>query len=300
MGSEMRLVVTGAAGMLGSAVVRRAKHLGHDVTGIYRPPAHNDGVALDLLHETAPSAIIERAPSWIIHCAAVVDVDWCQDHAAESFAINCDVPARLARAAAQSSIGFLQISTDSVFDGMTGNYTEDDAPSPVNVYAESKRAAELAVMSASANHIVLRTNLFGISGRPRPSLAEWIAQRLARGVAVPGFTDVLFSPLLVDDLAGVILEILHTDRRGLFHAGAANVISKYHFAREIAARLDMNPQLIRPSLAAKMAFKAPRPRDTTLDSSRLEGVLGHPMPTIEAGIARLVDTSRAMLIHPNV
>ncbi len=296
----MRVVVTGAAGMLGSAVVRQAKRMGHDVIGIYRKSGASDGMVLDLLEESAPSTIIDRAPSWIIHCAAIVDVDWCQDHVAQSFATNCDVPARIAAAAARSSIGFVQISTDSVFDGVTGQYTEDDEPGPMNVYAETKRAAELSVMRASGEHIILRTNLFGVSGRPRPSLAEWIVRRLTKGENLSGFTDVRFSPLLVDDLAGLLFATIDSGLRGLFHAGAANSMSKFHFARALAVELGLDPELVRPSLAADTAFNAPRPRDTSLNSSRLAGLLGSPMPAIEAGIARLVRSSGARLTHVDV
>jgi dTDP-4-dehydrorhamnose reductase len=137
-------------------------------------------------------------PAWIVHCAAATNVDWCESHPVECMRVNAEAAGALARAARSIGARLVYISTDSVFDGVSGGYRETDPVSPVNHYARSKASGESAVLDEIPDALVLRTNIYGWNLQSKHSLAEWALARLEGGEVVPGFRDVSFSPLLVN------------------------------------------------------------------------------------------------------
>ena len=125
----------------------------------------------------------------------------------------------MASAAARCGTKIVYISTDSVFDGARGGYREQDEPHPLNVYAKSKLAGEKAVAALCDNPLIVRTNIFGWNVQPRLTLAEWVIQSLSEGGRIPGFTDIIFSPLLVNDLARLVGDMLNGGLKGIYHVG---------------------------------------------------------------------------------
>jgi len=181
----MRLLVVGAKGMLGSEVVRQvgARVLAGPTAGIARPDTTGRGTAarldpieltgLDLpdLDITDVSSVRrafdEVQPDVVLNCAAYTDVDACETHRDEAFAVNATGPGHVAEAAKEVGALLVHISTDFVFDGAKGEpYVEDDPPGPLSAYAESKLAGEEAVRAATDRHLIVRTSwLFGAGGR---------------------------------------------------------------------------------------------------------------------------------------
>jgi dTDP-4-dehydrorhamnose reductase len=291
MSPDDRVVVTGASGLLGACVALLARDGGAAVTALYdhhpiRPPGV-DTRPLDLLDDAAVRALVsELRPRWVVHCAAATGVDWCEDHPDGARRINAGASGVLARAAADVGARLAYVSTDSVFDGARGGYTEDDAPAPLNAYARSKLEGEARVREALPGALVLRTNLYGWNAQAKQSLAEWMLARLEAGETVPGFTDVVFAPLLANDLAAMILEMLGRGMTGTWHLAAAGACSKYDFARALAREFGHDPGRVAPALSSDAAFHAPRPRDTSLDATRAAAALGRPMPTVAEGLRR--------------
>jgi dTDP-4-dehydrorhamnose reductase len=246
-----------------------------------------DARPLELADEASIGAVLEEVrPRWVVHCAAATGVDWCEDHPEEADRINAHASGALARAAARVGAQLAYVSTDSVFDGERGGYTEDDAPAPLNAYARSKLRGEDRVREALPGALVLRTNLYGWNAQPKQSLGEWVLGRLEAGAPFPGFGDVVFAPLLANDLAGMILGLLERGAAGTLHLAAADAVSKYAFARALAEEFGHDPDLVTPALAADAAFRAPRPRDTSLVATRAAAALGRDMPTVRQGLRR--------------
>jgi dTDP-4-dehydrorhamnose reductase len=272
--------------MLGQAVVARAAPA-MQVVAIHRPGTSSAGLALDLLHPDAAESIVNTRPDWIIHCAANTDVDWCESHPVDARLINTDAPRRLAVAAARLRVRILYVSTDAVFDGRRGMYREDDRPSPLSTYAQTKLDGETEVLTASPMNLVLRTNMFGWRGRGRPTLVEWIVDKLSRAEAIEGFTDVRFSPLYVATLADVMLQCMASELRGIYHAGSIDAMTKFDFARTLASAVGSDPDLVIPALSSAHKFTAPRPRNTTLNSAKVMADAAVLLPTIDADLRRL-------------
>ena len=183
--------------------------------------------------------------------------------------INAHSAGELAAQANNVGARFIYISTDSVFDGISGGYAETDVARPQNSYARSKLAGEEAVLRATRRALVLRVNFFAWNMQRKDSLAEWILSRLKRGEAVPGFSDTTFSPVLANDISGWILRLVDLDFNGILHMGSADHCSKYEFAREIAKVFQFDDSLIRRTLMEESTLLAPRPRNTWLRTESL-------------------------------
>jgi dTDP-4-dehydrorhamnose reductase len=280
-------LVTGASGLLGSHVVLEAVARARPVIACYGAHpvtfAKAEAVPLSLLDAAAVRRLIAtHKPPVIVHCAAETRVDYCEEHPEHASRLNVDATVAVASAAARINAKLVYVSTDSVFDGRTGHYTEDDVPAPCNVYAATKLAGEEAARTA-ADHLVLRTNMFGWSPRGR-TLAEWVVDTLQRGERVPGFTDVVFAPVIVNQLAGIIGEAVDRGLRGTYHVGATAALTKFEFARLIARAFGYDPGHVTPSVSADAGLRARRPLKTDLVSDRIVAALGRPMPAIADGI----------------
>lgn len=286
-----RLVVTGASGMLGATVTLLARERGLRLTALYaHHPFQAEGVdvrPLELADEDALERLLDEVrPRWVVHCAAATGVDWCEEHPDQALRINAGASGALARAAARAGAQMAYVSTDSVFDGERGGYTEDDAPAPLNAYARSKLGGEERVREALPGALLLRTNLYGWNAQPKQSLAEWVLAQLEAGAPFPGFTDLVFAPLLANDLAAMILEMLQRGMAGTWHLASADARSKFDFAQMVAREFGYDPALVVPARSADAGLHARRPHNTSLDASRAAAALGRPMPTVAEGLGR--------------
>lgn len=285
----MRLLVTGATGLLGLNLSLVAAAQGHQVTGLYH--SHRlqgvpfDLVGVDLLDTKSALSMIERTnPQAIIHCAAIADLNLAEKFPKLAHQMNCDLAGALAEAAYAWGIPFVHISTDAVFDGRVGGYSEVDKPNPLSVYAQSKLAGEQAVQTHNPDAIIARVVFFGWSLSSQRSLSEFFFNNLQAGQRVKGFTDTLFCPLYTEDLAEILLEMLLTGLSGLFHVVSPESMSKYDFGVRIAQRFGFNTGLIEPISMHEAAREAPRASNLILKPDKVQAALGHPLPSIDAGI----------------
>jgi len=291
------ILITGASGLLGASVVAFAAQRGLEVVGIYnRHSVHLGGArfaAADLTKPEEVERIFEEfRPSAVIHCAAETNVDWCEGHAAEARVLNVAASAAIAGVAARNAAHFLYVSTDSVFDGTRGDYAETDQPAPPNVYAQTKLEGEQAVLARHDSGAVARVNLYGWNVQKKQSLAEWIFEQLRSGKTVPGFTDVVFCPILANDLAEILLVMTEKRLAGIFHVVGSEAVSKYEFARRVARAFDFDPAKVVPTQIADAKLRATRPRNTTLNTEKICQVLDRSMPDVDSGLRRFAQMWR--------
>ncbi|HVF39487.1 MAG TPA: SDR family oxidoreductase [Gemmatimonadaceae bacterium] len=283
------LLVTGASGFLGANIALAAADEGRRVVGVTHRRAFSAegvktvGVDLTAL-EAVPNLLKDFKPDWVLNCAALANVDQCERDTALARQLNVDLPAALARACAEHGARLLHVSTDSVFDGMRGAYTELDEPRPLNEYARTKRAGEAAVMTILPAALVLRTNFVGFSADGKTGLADWITSRAFDRQTIPGFCDVTFAPLLVNELAKTMLEMIDLELSGLYHVGAGDSSTKHDFARRLCAALGADADAVTPAFLADAALHAPRPLNTSLSSAKAAEALGRPMPSVDEAI----------------
>lgn len=285
-----KLLITGASGLLGlNTALEAAKDF--DVYGVtYKHHILTDTINLVSADLAAPGTVQQiyeqTQPDWVIHCAALTNLEACESNPELAEELNAHLPARMAEEAARRGLRFVHISTDAVFDGKKGNYSEDDVPNPLSVYARTKFAGEKAVAEAYPESIIARVNMFGWSPTGKRSLAEFFFNNLRDGNQVKGFTDVFFSPLLVNDLARILLRMLDSQLSGLYHLFSADAISKYDFGIAIAQRFDLNKNLISPISVMESELSAARSPNLSMRTDKLAQALGEQLPNIGAGIDR--------------
>ena len=292
-----RVMVTGASGLLGANLVL-AWAGRHQVVAV----THNGGFAhpgvearqADLSQPaTARRLMDETRPQVVVHCAAATDVDACERDPAFAHRLNCEMAGAVAQAAAASGARLLHISTDGVFPGDGGPYAEDDEAIPVNAYGRSKLAGEKVVHQEHPAALVVRTTFFGWSARGGVGLAEWFLERLRAGQRAAGFTDVFWSPLLVNHLAEILEDLMKGEVPGILHLAGATCLSKFDFGRALARVFGMPEERVVPGRVDESTLQAPRPLRTCLDGSRARSVLGRATPDVEAGLMAMAALERA-------
>jgi dTDP-4-dehydrorhamnose reductase len=284
----MRLLVTGASGLLGLNLALEASKQ-HEVYGTVNQHLLNTNafrvIQTDLLAPGAIEQILEQTqPEWVVHCAALANVDACESEPALAKQMNTRLPTELAKHVAKGGARLVHISTDAVFDGSRGNYSEADEPNPLSVYARTKLDGEFGVQATNSQAVIARVNLFGWSLKGQRGLAEFFFNNLRAGKQVRGFTDVFFCPLLANHLAGILITVLEKQLSGLYHIVSGDCTSKYAFGMAIARRFGFDENLIIASSVAEGGLTAARSPNLTLQTGKLSFALGDPLPGLSQGI----------------
>ncbi|MFA6962797.1 MAG: SDR family oxidoreductase [Opitutaceae bacterium] len=297
----MKILLTGASGLVGSAFAQSATRRGHHVTGLVGTYASNvPGVAiqhtLDLTNETAlTSAILEAFPDVIVNCAAVSEPAQCDADPARAQALNVTLPATLARLSHHLSARFLHLSSEQVFDGTSPTaYTVKSPTKPINLYARQKVESERLVHTAAPDFaITLRAPLLsGNSLTGRRSLHERLFADWSAGKTPKVYTDEIRQPCTAANLAELMVELLErNDVRGVFHWAGADALSRHELARRIRAHFKLNDTaapLEAITRAADPRAASKRQASLALDLKPLVGVVKTPIETFDAQLDQFI------------
>jgi dTDP-4-dehydrorhamnose reductase len=278
----MKLLVTGAGGMLGRDIVLAAGNAGHDIVGF----GHAE---LDIADEAAVAAKfgLER-PDVAINCAAWTDVDGAEEHEEEATRINGAAAGNVAAAAASAGASVVQVSSDYVFDGSKGApYVETDQTAPLSAYGRSKLAGEEAVRAANKRHFVVRSAwLFGTGGR---NFVETMLRLAADHGEVLVVRDQVGSPTYTWHLAYGIVRLIEGVEYGIHHMAAAGACSWYEFAREIFDQAKVECKVM-SATTDMLGRPAPRPPYSALTSQREHAI---ELPSWQDGLAAYLAQRRA-------
>lgn len=289
-----RILITGANGLLGQALVRRMSRFPeYDVlaTGRDDAPRYEGGsCGYAPLDVTDPEAIRDLfqdfAPNVVINCAAMTQVDRCEQDREACWAVNADAVESLAEACKTIGARLVQVSTDFVFDGEEGPYHEDARPEPINYYGRSKLAAENAVRAAGMSKwAIVRTVLVYGTGHElsRSNFVLWLLNELQNGRSVHIVDDQWRTPTYVDDLALGIERLVHFEKTGLYHVSGRELLSVHDFALTIADVFGQDPGLIHPVSSDYFDSAAARPPRTGFIILKAETELGYkPRSTRDA------------------
>lgn len=284
----MKLLLTGVSGLLGINFAQEMMGK-YEIIGVHRGKLTNAPFKVlkkDLLDDDAVDFILDSAqPDGVVNCAALADLDACENNPDLARRLNTDLPARLAQACKARGISFAHISTDAVFDGeKDGFYTEEDAPNPLGVYAQTKLEGERAVLSENPNAVVARVNFYGWSLSGKRSLAEFFFNNLKNSKSMSGFTDVIFCPMLANDTARILLKMLQRGLSGLYHLVGPQAMSKYQFGVEIARRFRLSESEISPKSILSSSLTARRSHNLWLSTHKLSTDLGEDLPAFSTGL----------------
>jgi dTDP-4-dehydrorhamnose reductase len=273
----MRLLVTGAAGMLGQDLVRAAEAAGYDTVGL----AHEDADIAD--PGAIARAVRDAAPDVVINCAAWTDVDGAEASPEKAHRANAAGAGNVAAAAAGAGAWIVQISTDYVFDGSKRSpYVESDRPSPLSSYGSSKLAGEREVVArCAALHTIVRTSwLFGNG----PCFPATIARLAADRDELTVVDDQVGCPTFTGHLAEALVELIDAKAPplGVVHMAAAGSCSWYELAREVLASAGVACELL-PGASADLERPARRPAYSVLATEW--GAIVPRLPDWHEGVA---------------
>ena len=283
----MKVLVTGCSGLLGSNLCYLLRDK-YQLIGSYnqKEPLNFSGekVRVDIRNEVIVKKVLDAyKPDVIIHCAGLTNVDACEDEynltrevnalGTKYLVENCDKKAK-----------FIFISSDAIFDGKKGSYTEKDLPFPLNNYAKTKLEGEGYVQQKSDNFLILRTNFFGWNYQNKLSFAEWILDSLLNKKIINMVKDWHFSPILVNNLVKIITQLIYSDAKGIYHLAANNHCSKHEFAVKLAEIFGLNLSLIKAISFNELSLKAKRPKNMSLDCSKIRNDLKIELPSYEASL----------------
>jgi dTDP-4-dehydrorhamnose reductase len=286
MGSPVALI-TGGSGSLGWVLARRLA-LRMDVIATYHShasqPEGTKATRLELERPAGIKPLLDRYhPQIIFHLAAITNPDQCERAPAVARKVNLEATLKVAEWAGTSGAKLVFVSTDLVFDGDKGNYSEEDDPHPLSVYGRTKLDAELAVLEACPAAVVLRGSLFfGLGGPGRTFLAT-LLESLSQGRPMHLFTDQKRTPVLLEDMAFAMTRAVDLDLTGLFHAAGGEVFTRYEFGKAVCEAFGFDRSLLIPIRMADFQYQAPRPLDCSLDISKIRKVMGfEPTPVARA------------------
>ena len=283
----MKVLITGAGGMLGAEMAERFRQAGHTVIPTGRKP---NLVSMDITDAQQVRTVFdEHRPQVVIHCAAMTNVDACERQPQQAYRVNAFGTELIAAHCQRVGAICVAISTDYVFDGSKGSpYHEYDSPNPLSVYGRSKYAGEQAVRSLCPRHYIIRTAwLYGTHGKSFP---HFVLERVRAGESPSVIADQIGSPTFTADVAERLLQLLATDCFGTYHLTNAGPVSRYEFAQELL-RLAGLPVNLTPLSLGEWQTPAPRPRYSALISWRLEWVGIPPLRSWREALAEFVQTA---------
>jgi dTDP-4-dehydrorhamnose reductase len=213
-------------------------------------------------------------PQIIINAAAYTDVDGCEIHKDKAWAVNAGGVRNLVSFCKEQKIKLIQLSTDYIFNGKDGPYSEDDSPDPVNFYGETKLESEKIIKESGVDFLIIRTNvLYGFGKNVKSNFLLWLLEKLSQNERIQIVTDQLNNPTLADNLSLCILEIVNKNVSGTYHIAGSEYLSRYDFAMKVADKFNFDKNNILPAKTELLQQKAKRPYKGGLKIDKAKSIL---------------------------
>jgi dTDP-4-dehydrorhamnose reductase len=286
----MKILITGANGLLGQHLSVRLASLGYTVVatgkGLSRLPFQQHAgltyIEMDFTNDALVQQVMAaQKPDVVVHGGAMTQIDECEQNREACLEANVQGTAQMLLAAEQYSRHFIFLSTDFVFDGSVGNYAEDGHLNPVSWYGFTKVQAESTVETSEIPWAIVRTCL--VYGNPlagtRSNILSWVKASLEQGKAIKVVSDQLRTPTYVGDLVDGLITIIERKAEGIFHLAGKDRLSPYEMAIAVAKHLQLNKSLIEKVDASTFTQPAKRPPKTGLDITKAKTLLAYdPQP----------------------
>jgi dTDP-4-dehydrorhamnose reductase len=289
------ILITGGGGFVAGSVIAQAPP-GATVHVLSRsqPMLQRPGLTWhhqDPLDQTGMERLMQTAkPEVVLHTAAIAGIDYCETHQEEARAVNTDWPRRLGRLAEEHGRRFIFLSTDNVFGGEKGLYTEEDPAVPVNYYGRTKVAAEEATAALSTPWVVARVSIvmgLPILGAGNAFLARMLPE-LEQGKTIGVPPEEVRTPIDVITLGQALLELCGNDFTGHLHLSGNDALNRFEFVQRIAVALGYPAEQVEPNDPTHIPGRAPRPRDASLANTKARNLLKTPLCGVAEGTRRIM------------
>ncbi|MCW4004815.1 MAG: dTDP-4-dehydrorhamnose reductase [Candidatus Bathyarchaeota archaeon] len=270
----MKLLITGASGLYGSKLAQLALARNFEVNScdVQNLSACSNFVRLDITDRSmVEESFRSIKPDVVVHAASLTDVDKCELNQELAWKVNVEGTKNIVEAAKSAGSFLIYISTDYVFSGEAGCYTEGDKPKPINYYGLTKLKGEEIVQTLTEYFIARPSVIFGSTpAAGKVNFALWLIETLRKGERVKIITDQWNTPTLNTNLAEMTLEVVECRLTGTYHLCGASRVSRFEFAELLADAFSLDKCLIEPVESSSFSWVAKRPRDSSLDTSKAQ------------------------------
>lgn len=283
------VLVIGGTGLIGNALVRAWERRGGPVAAAtYHCAATAHFRRLDIQDAGAVRALLgELRPGLVALPAANPHVDYIETHREETRKVNVGGSLNVLEACRELGARLIFFSTDYVFDGHKGEYSEADIPTPLSEYGRQKAEVEEAVLGAGSRNLIIRTSgAYGWQWEPKNFVLQ-IRARLSEGRSMKVAADLRYNPTYVENLAEVTAELAASGRGGLFHVVGADRIGRYDFARAAARAFRLDVSLLLPVSSREFNPPAPRPKESSLRTDKVRSLVKTPLWGVERSLEQM-------------
>jgi len=278
---KKRILIVGSNGMLGQRLINF--FVSQNCSELLACSVENEPVIkktdyaqCDITkRDQVKNVVLNFYPDFIINAAAYTNVDRSETDRETAWKINVKGVEYLAEASRVLDAHLIHISSDYIFDGLKGPYSETALPNPVSYYGRTKLASENVMKISGTIHTILRTNvLFGRAEENRPDFVRWVVQMLRSGQMIRIVTDQINNPTYVGDLVQGINKVIDYRKEGIYNIGGRDFLSRFDFTMEIAEFFELDKSLVKPILTEELKQPAKRPLNSGLLTLKAETELG--------------------------
>lgn len=261
MDNLSKILLITSSGLVGGNILSVLGKRGIKAGESYYPAVDKpQGLPVDITDPASVNALFGSVkPSIVIQAAALTNVEFCQENRDAAWKINVTGTQNVAKACAAHKAKHVFFSSDYVFDGQTGPYSETDTPHPISVYGESKSAAETLIRETLEDHLIVRTTIvYGYEALGKNFCYRLInTLRCGQRIKVPG--DQIGSPTYARNLAEVVVDLLEKNKTGLYNVVGKDLMDRYEFARRVCVEFGLDQRLLVRVATSELGQKAPRP-----------------------------------------
>ena len=261
-----KILITGASGILGQKLAKKSSEL-FDVLALSKKD-------LNIIDQNNVYTIFkEFQPDIVVNCAAFTNVDKAEDKKSLARDVNVKGLSNIIKSLSPSS-KIIHISSDYVFDGLSGDYLESDIKSPLNYYGKTKLEADNLLMGSNCHYLIIRPNVLysdsGIGSNEAPQhFLSWLINKLSNGDSINVVNDQISNPTYISDLVNVIITSILVDYVGVCHYGSEDILSRYEFAMKVCDVFGFSPNKIIPIPSSDLNQVANRPKKTYLNCEKV-------------------------------
>jgi len=295
----MKILISGSTGLLGRAIAFENKKYNYELSGIYFPEKKYESLELfesayfgDITNYNLLLKIIAKLkPDAIIHAASNANVDWVEKNKEEAYKNNYEGLKNIFNIASTEGIRFIHISSNAVYDGDNPPYSEISERKPFNYYGKLKVLEEDYIISKSNDYTIIRPILMYGWNDPleRENPFTWQLRLQKNNSEIKLVDDIFCNPLLANDCAKVILELIRKKITGIFNVAGSEILSRYEFGLKIAEITGYDISKIIPVPNSAFPEIAPRPKNTSFDISKIQNILNIKMSNVKQGIGYLTE-----------
>lgn len=299
----MKVLITGGTSIVGRYLLRQIKGQVEAVATYFRNRNFEElqNIKYSYLDVTVRKDVLDlfrtEHPDVVVHTASIGSVDFSERHKDEARHVNVEGTSHVVEGAKACNAKFIFISSNAVFDGENSPYKEEDLPNPINLYGNLKLEGERIVAGSGLDYAIVRPILIYGWNNPdeRPNPVTWLLFKLKHGQQVKMVNDVYSNPLLADNCAEAIWSIILQDRKGIYHIGGRDRVSRFDFAIKTAKAFSLDCRLIEPVPSSYFKNIALRPKDTTYSTEKMQKELGIRSIAIKEGLDIMISGKEVVL-----